>query len=135
MADAGASCPRCGKVRAPESFVNTAGRTLKCCAPCREAAQQINRRRRQRIGADGIRAANLRDKYRISVEEYEALRVGRAGRGPTPTAVAFKLVVDHCHATGRVRGLLCVGCNAAIGHFRDDVTTVQSALDYLRSAR
>lgn len=42
--------------------------------------------------------------------------------------------VDHCHATGLVRGLLCHSCNLGIGHLKDDVRLVESALQYLRKS-
>lgn len=41
------------------------------------------------------------------------------------------LVVDHCHTTGRVRGLLCHNCNRALGLLQDKQENVQRALDYL----
>lgn len=40
-------------------------------------------------------------------------------------------VVDHCHATGKVRGLLCARCNHALGHLRDNPETARRAADYL----
>ena len=39
--------------------------------------------------------------------------------------------IDHCHNTGRVRGVLCLTCNTGIGQLKDDVTIVKAALEYL----
>lgn len=46
-----------------------------------------------------------------------------------------RLSVDHDHVTGQVRGLLCHGCNVAIGHFGDDVEVLLSAVRYLEGPR
>lgn len=39
--------------------------------------------------------------------------------------------VDHCHETGKVRGLLCRKCNTAIGMLNDDITLIKKAFEYL----
>jgi hypothetical protein len=39
--------------------------------------------------------------------------------------------VDHCHSTNKVRGLLCMECNTAIGKFKDNVDFLKSAIKYL----
>mgnify|MGYP000019251955 FL=1 len=40
--------------------------------------------------------------------------------------------IDHCHATGAIRGLLCGACNSGLGHFRDVPKSLQRAIDYLK---
>lgn len=40
--------------------------------------------------------------------------------------------IDHCHATGKVRGLLCSKCNQALGLFKDDINTIYNSIKYLQ---
>lgn len=44
-----------------------------------------------------------------------------------------KLAIDHCHKTGKFRGIICVHCNSGLGYFRDSIEYLQSAIDYLKS--
>lgn len=45
------------------------------------------------------------------------------------------LYVDHCHTTNKVRGLLCHTCNSCIGHAKDDIEILKSAIKYLEDNR
>ncbi len=70
--------------------------------------------------------------YGLLWEDYQALIAKQEGR----CAICKKrrrLVVDHSHADGYVRGLLCNGCNRAIGCFDDDVTILEDAIQYLQT--
>ena len=42
-----------------------------------------------------------------------------------------RVYVDHCHDTGKVRGLLCFHCNTGLGQFRDNVDLLQKGVEYL----
>jgi recombination endonuclease VII len=52
-----------------------------------------------------------------------------------PGDMRRSLVVDHCHTSGRIRGLLCHSCNRAIGLMRDDAARLRFAADYLEIFR
>ena len=41
--------------------------------------------------------------------------------------------VDHCHTTGKVRGLLCNNCNSGVGYFLDSIDTMNKAIEYLKT--
>ncbi len=81
------------------------------------------------------RNANLKAKYGIGVEDYEkmleAQRHGCAICRATQCASGGSLAVDHCHRTGKVRGLLCFKCNTAIGKFNDSAELLARAARYL----
>lgn len=73
---------------------------------------------------DRARAAHLRRKYGITLEQYDQLLSQQDGRCAVCTrpAEAFttRLAVDHNHVTGEIRGLLCTHCNhRLIGRHRD----------------
>lgn len=44
-----------------------------------------------------------------------------------------RLAVDHCHTTGKVRGLLCFNCNVGLGKFREDTALLRKAVVYLET--
>ena len=73
--------------------------------------------------------------YGISREQYETLLAQQGGVcGICGKPPQEPLCVDHSHATGRVRGLLCRKCNTALGSFDDDVSVMAAGIAYLRKA-
>lgn len=44
------------------------------------------------------------------------------------------LSVDHCHSTGKIRGLLCNPCNMGIGQFKDSIVRLKNAISYLEGS-
>ena len=74
------------------------------------------------------------DSYH-SLAEAQDFQCAICGDVPVATKVhPDGLVVDHDHKTGSVRGLLCGGCNASLGHFNDNAEALQAALRYLERA-
>lgn len=64
-------------------------------------------------------ATNIRNKYGISLNEYQAILAFQQNRcalcGVDVARLPKRPCVDHCHRTGTVRGILCAGCNVALG--------------------
>lgn len=67
---------------------------------------------------DNQRRAHLKKKYGITEDQFNELVLSQEGRcaicGKVPKG---RLHIDHCHDTGRIRGLLCTGCNTRLGWF------------------
>lgn len=71
----------------------------------------------------------------MTVEQYEAALTQQGGTCAICKTVSNidgkNFCVDHDHTTGKVRGLLCHKCNAALGHFKDSTALLLKAADYL----
>ncbi len=76
-------------------------------------------------------SAHLLRTYGLERQDYDAMLAAQANLCAICRTGSCKLVVDHDHATGKVRGLLCGRCNAALGFFRDDSESCQRAAGYL----
>ena len=93
----------------------------------------------QRHGSDVVKRGNLA-RYGLTLEDYRAMREKQGGKcaacaDPTSERGAERSSttehVDHCHATGKVRGLLCARCNVALGMARDDIRVLRGLIEYL----
>lgn len=119
-------CARCG-TRPPRPNRNT-------CQSCADKAAIRERGRASRPqNEDVYRNWRYQRAYGITLEQYEALAVAQGGccaichQPPTKQ----RLHVDHDHATGIIRGLLCMPCNRAIGNLKDDPERARALLEYL----
>lgn len=72
-------------------------------------------------------------RFGLTLEQYDAMLVGQGGAcaicGDKPERRAH--AVDHCHTTGKVRGILCSRCNLMLGYARDRVSVLMTAIQYL----
>lgn len=112
-------CERCGLT---EEYQRGAGRRRTVCQQCREAdwAWKLY----------GLTSVTLSEFY-----EKHGNVCGICGGTDSPSQWGNRLHIDHDHATGALRGLLCHGCNVGLGSFADDPDRLEAAAKYLRSHR
>lgn len=99
------------------------------------------------IDKEGYREYDIKKhykkKYGITLDDYNAMLHAQGGvcaicGQPEMRIMRGKvaaLSVDHCHTTGKVRGLLCNRCNIGLQMFKDNVELIQKASEYLKSQR
>ncbi|MFE9441548.1 endonuclease VII domain-containing protein [Streptomyces sp. NPDC006602] len=111
-------CRTCGEVKPHSEWHRNArasdGLSTRCKA-CR--------------AAEG-RAGHLKRQYGLTEAERDELIASQAGVCCICLA-APAAHVDHCHNTGRVRGVLCFSCNAALGQFKDRPDAIRRAAAYV----
>lgn len=91
----------------------------------------------------GHTTAYLMRNYKITLSDYERMHEDQGGLCKICGGEGFvmashhklKLVVDHCHETSVVRGLLCHNCNRGLGLFQDNVSFLNNAIEYLKVQR
>ena len=143
------TCPNCKQTRlARGDKVRKAEREGKdfWCLPCRNKTRvhkprkyigTKEERQRQAVKSwqdnnrDKVLDQRYKRRYGISYAEYKAMLSKQKNKCLICNTEDI-LVVDHNHKTGEVRGLLCHGCNCAIGLLRDDPSVLQSAITYLK---
>lgn len=138
----GKRCTKCQTLVPLENFVSygtnkTNGTRLRVsvCKPCWNKFSKENYDRATKTGY------SRKYRYGISRERFESLLAYQNNKcaicGSEYSFIAGRrkgaLAVDHDHATGAIRGLLCVSCNRAVGYLGDYEDGVQRALDYLRN--
>jgi hypothetical protein len=91
--------------------------------------------------AEYKRRTNLKAKFGLSKESYAELLAEQGNlcmicRSPEyvkTAGVVRNLCVDHCHTSGKVRGLLCTLCNGTIGFSRENISYLEACIEYLKS--
>ena len=114
-------------------FRNDSGKYRPDCKECRRKA------RLAKYCPDKNREQEYKKKYGVTVSWYDETLAAQGFCckicGSTESKAPNKserFVVDHCHTTGRVRGLLCSPCNIAIGMIGDDPVTAIMISEYLQ---
>lgn len=125
-------CHICGA-----SYTPTNLRSKFCSKDCRLSNNRIAGRKRWLCPEYRAkhREGNLLRRYNISQTAYDTMLSNQGGVckicRKTPKDNGRTLPVDHCHLTGKMRGLLCDVCNRSLGLLGDDVGRLLTASFYL----
>jgi Recombination endonuclease VII len=96
--------------------------------------QQDNARRRRRPRAADSRDKERARRYGLSLQDYRAMLARQDAACAICRRSDCPLCVDHCHATGKVRGFLCRECNLGC-YYNDDPSLTRAATAYLEAVR
>lgn len=151
------TCQTCKIPKSLDEFYTHASAAQPTAYTCYECLQKKEgKARRERIAKltpaqrqhllDLAWAGDLRRKFGLTPADYAALELSqkygcaicgvRAKERTTRSGgKCARLHVDHCHSTGVVRGLLCYGCNSALGLFKDNVAALKAAAAYLERTK
>jgi hypothetical protein len=92
-------------------------------------------------GESGKNWKHLKKAYGMSEDDYNNLLekqngvCGICGTDKSWNNKTSHFYVDHCHDTGKIRGLLCNGCNSGLGHFKDSEIALEAAIRYLEKTK
>lgn len=134
------TCSKCQIEKYEEEFSKREGGRYR--SSCKECTRKDNLERYYRKGGKSAQAHRARKfnlkQYGLTVEQYDALFEKQQGKcaicateEPSRNKSNYRLFVDHCHDTGKVRGLLCHHCNVGLGHFKDNWQLLTKAIEYL----
>lgn len=133
------TCTKCNVEQPLDNFYPKRGSRLKegyrrstcksCCNKETISWQKNNPDKLKEIK----RRTKLLSKYNLTLDEYNQMYFDQKGLCKLCLNPHFRrpLNVDHCHATGKIRGLLCDKCNLALGLINDDIDLLDRMKEYL----
>lgn len=138
-------CRRCGQDKPADCFYSDSTNPDKLRKPCKACLSEERRERYQRLnGIDASYEQVLRREYGITLDDYNQMvrKQGnrcaicrRAESSKSGGGRTRRLSVDHDHATGAVRGLLCQRCNTVVWSLEDNHVTITAVTAYIEEWR
>jgi len=133
-------CAKCREEKPLAEFQSVSygsTKTHSYCVSCATAAKSLwATNNREKNSATQLKS-RLKLKYRLDQHVYDCLVVNQNGLCAIchQKSLDRRLAVDHDHVSGRVRGLLCAGCNLLLGLVRDKVEVLEEAIYYLKRSQ
>ena len=122
------TCSQCGEIKPLSKFYHRDKKKTKYFAECKKCHAWRSRVIKYRIKY-GLSLDDVRLMYEDQLGQCAICK--RSMRWQQVSTRQDSFHVDHCHVSGRVRGLLCKSCNNGLGHFEDKAQRLRDAADYL----
>lgn len=101
------------------------------CKVCKNKKKDVMRRT---TGKE--KNKKLKQVFGITIDDYNKILEQQENKckicGKEAKTLNKNLSVDHCHATGKIRGLLCTHCNSLLGFALDNTSILENAIKYLK---
>lgn len=125
-------CPKCGEVKTLSEFTRDRSKKSGYHGYCKKCNYL---RLKDKLGSDHYRRYRkeweLQHRYGMTSNEYTLRVAEHGGCCLICNSPSERLVVDHNHSTGQVRGLLCISCNGLLGLANDSRDILKAAIAYL----
>lgn len=121
-------CTSCRIIKPTSEYFAKGNSTQAFCKPCSLVKHKVWSDANRHVLADSKRQR----AYGLKRGEYDQMVAKQKGRCKICKEETAKMHVDHCHDTGKVRGLLCQRCNTGIGQLRHSPRILKAAAHYLR---
>jgi len=137
-------CAQCGEMKPGEAFplrcyVRGMEKYESYCIPCRVANNRKKYLENPLVERHKMRCRHVKRTYGISWDEMIEMVKKAGGCAICGNELDFdrtkSFAVDHCHTTGKVRGVLCYPCNQGLGLFRDKPENLIKAAAYIERSR
>lgn len=134
------TCSHCKEEKDESLFPKATGKARGYAWVCKDCKKEIREAKKASMSTEDWLLQNrrywLKSQYGLSLEDYNNKLKEQNHRCAIcnyDETDSFKglLFVDHCHTTGKIRGLLCHHCNTALGKFRDSKEILANAINYL----
>ena len=135
------TCSKCKQIKPITAFYKRGeakGGYKSACKVCLKENPECKAARNKVWAAKNpgrYKEIQLKRKFGISLDEYKQMLTNQQERCAIcridQSELKRQLAVDHCHQTGKIRGLLCDTCNIGLGSFKDSVLNLSSAVQYL----
>jgi hypothetical protein len=132
------TCSKCKIKKDKSEFTRRSDRKNSLFSECKSCNNKRSKEYKARMLESNPEQFKIREKanrlksvYGINPDEYKVIYKSQDGRCAI-CKKKDKLVVDHDHATKKIRGLLCHHCNLVLGHSKDTVQILKNAIEYLQ---